>query len=352
MIIRIAPKVLADRHWHPLLDVIVDILEQPHSRHSFDVSQYGEILASTWLANAKGARGSTPALIKGNAKAASRDGASDGVTLLIDDRASPSGETASEDKIRVHPLGALTILCQPLYLIVEDESSDGAFVLWMARLLGRDAIRNSYSAGRLHFRHAGGKGQLVKSAKALTFGVWPRDQKPILSLKLRAVAMFDSDACFPGHRPNQSIVDAISNHVAFVHMLERRSIENYLPEKYFRLGLANHPQRRSADAYFRMSEMQQVYFPIKRGFLDNSNPPQPLSHAVFQATTARQQEERDLYGTANPADWQLLAPGFGDGLAHVYQCAKYRCEPNEKAQMSGSSQMEMNKFLTKVIRYL
>src|SRR5450759_4246511 len=103
---------------------------------------------------------------------------------MIDDFAPQSGETIAKRAIRVRPFGALTILMQPLHLIVEDESSDGAFVLWMARLLGRDTIIRSYRAGRLLFRHAGGKWQLKKSATALTFGVWPRSNQPILSLQL------------------------------------------------------------------------------------------------------------------------------------------------------------------------
>src|ERR1035437_106704 len=222
MNIQVHPRVLADPRWHPLLDVIVSILELPHSRHAFDISQYKTLENSPWLSEATGLRANTAELIGSSAKATSRDGASDAVTLLLDDSAPHSGETLPGEVIRVHPLGALTILMQPLHLIVEDESSDGAFVLWMARLLGRDTIRRSYSAGRLLFRHAGGKGQMAKSAAALTFGVWPRSNKPILSLQLRAIALLDSDSRFPGDQPNAGFVQDLQAHVAAVHMLSGR----------------------------------------------------------------------------------------------------------------------------------
>ena len=179
MNIQITANVLAERRWHPLLDVIASILQQPEIRHSFDTSQYDAVAKSPWLAGATGERASTAEFIRSSTKAASRDGLSDAVTLLIDDLAPQAGENLNGNVIHVHPFGALTILTQPLHIIVEDESSDGAFILWMARLLGRDRIIRSYRAGRLLFRHAGGKDQLAKSARALTFGVWLKENRNV-----------------------------------------------------------------------------------------------------------------------------------------------------------------------------
>jgi hypothetical protein len=172
--VQVADTVLGDSRWYPLLDTIVSLLQQPNSPHSFDVLQYSTLAKSAWLAAPDRARASTAEFIRSSARAVSWGGAGDAVTLLIDDLASQSGETDGKWRIRINPFGALTILMQPLHLIVEDESTDGAFVLWMARLLGRDTIRKSYNTGRLLFRHAGGKGQFEKSARALSFGVWPR----------------------------------------------------------------------------------------------------------------------------------------------------------------------------------
>ena len=352
MIIRIAPRVLALAQWHPLLDTIVSLLEQPHIRHSVDPAQVGEIEASAWLADARGYRGSTLELLKRKAGAVAREVPSDAVTLVVDDRASLSGEIASSREIRAHPYCAITLLCHPLYLIVEDEVSDGSFVLWMARLLGREVIQNSYNNGRLLFRHAGGKGQIGKSAKALTYGVWPREQRPILSLKLRALALLDSDARFPGDQQNASIIIEVSEHVVFVHQLGRRSIENYVPTKYFRRRLAADGQGGLADAYFRMTDEQQSHFPIKRGFVDKTEPPQPQSQAAFKADVGRSQAERDLFGTVDAADWPHLAVGFGERLANVYQDPAYRCNASEEGQMSKVPRAELNGFLTKVIQYL
>jgi hypothetical protein len=277
---------------------------------------------------------------------------SDAVTLRIDDLAPQSGETEANRMIRVHPFGALTILMQPLHLIVEDESSDGAFVLWMARLLGRDTIRQAYRAGRLLFRHAGGKGQLAKSAAALTFGVWPRTSQPILSLQLRAIALLDSDAHYPGHDPNKPHLLEVQPHVLFVHVLKQRYIESYVPWRYARRRLEHDGFAASADAYFRMTESQRSFFPIRSGFKDGSTPPQPQTHALFLTDANREFTVRELYRAVDPVDWPAFAGGFGRRLAVVFQDHAYRCEPNEAGLLTQSQKAELNEFLTMLIQCL
>ena len=348
MNIKITANVLAERRWHPLLDVIASILQQPEIRHSFDTSQYVAITKSPWLEGATGERAGTAEFIRSSIKAASRDGLSDGVTLLIDDLAPQAGENLTGNVIRVHPFGALTILTQPLHLIVEDETSDGAFVLWMARLLGRDRIIRSYRAGRLIFRHAGGKNQLAKSARALTFGVWPK-KSPIFSLQLRAAAMLDSDARFPGHEPNKQIATEVEEFVAFVHVLGCRTIENYIPLKYAQRRLGPIP---SLAAYFRMSEVQRRHFPLKKGFKTGDPPVAHQNHPAFLADTNLQQEERELFRPVTALDWAQFAGGFGTALAGLFCEPDYRCDSNTGTILTPPQRAELNDFLTRVIKYL
>lgn len=352
MIIQVTAEVLDNLRWHPLLDVVVSVLQLPENRHAFDTSQYQRVAKSAWLSGANGIRASTAELIRSSVRAASREVLSDAVTLLIDDSAPHSGETVSERAIRIHPFGALALLMQPLHLIVEDENSDGAFVLWMAKLLGRDSIIRCYRSGRLMFRHAGGKGQFERSASALTFGVWPRGNQPILSRRLRAIALLDSDAHFPGHEPNAKHIEGVKPHVAFVHVLKARYIESYVPIEYARRRLERDGEGNSADAYFRMTDSQRCHFPLRDGFRDKASPPQPLNHAAFLADATRDKAERDLFRTVNPADWTQFAGGFGRRLAAVFREDKYRCEPNKPEHLTRAQRAELNSFLTKVIQYL
>jgi hypothetical protein len=350
--IQVTTKVLNDPRWYPFLDVVVSILQQPESRHAFDISQYPLVERSAWLSRATGIRASTAEFIRSSVRATSRDVVSNAITLIIDDSAQEQGEITVGQSIRIHPFGALILLVQPLHLIVEDEMSDGAFVLWMARLLGRDSIIRGYRSGRLMFRHAGGKGQFEKSASALTFGVWPRSNQPILSRRLRAIALLDSDAHFPGHEPNAQYVKEIAPHVAFVHMLQARYIESYVPREYARRRLEKDGEANSVNAYFRMTEAQRCHFPIRGGFRDGASPPQPQDHATFLADTTRDQAERVQFRSVDPNDWPLFAGGFGRRLATVFREPAYRCEPNEPHHLTQAQRTELNGFLTKVIQCL
>jgi len=178
-------------------------------------------------------------------------------------------------------LKAIALLAQPLQIIVEDETSDGGFLLWMARLLGKDSIRAAYRAGRVSFRHAGGKRQMLKSARAMTFGVWPRDGRPIMPMKLRSCAILDSDSHFAGDDRNATIKSQLEPHVGFVHILEGRTIENYVPRKHAEDRLRGAGP--AVAAYFSLSEEQRRYFPLKTGFRDEATPPQPQSMSDFKA---------------------------------------------------------------------
>lgn len=350
MIVRVKGSVLGNSEWYPLLDAIVVLMEGQTQRHAFDPSQYTELTASGWLRTATGTRANLAEVIRTSAKAASRNSLSDAVTLQIDDRATPNGEV-EETIVRIHPLGALTVLVQPLHVIVEDESSDGSFLLWVARLLGRDTLHNAYTSGGFIFRHAGGKGQFTKSARALSYGVWPREGRPIRALKLRALAMLDSDARFPGEFPNSTIANTVAEHVAQVHVLRRRTIENYVPRKYMRRRLADDGLAEAADAFFRLTADQQRHFPIKMGFQSGS-PPQPQDLGEFLVDASRDTRERELFRGANEADWALLSSGFGERLASVYSDTSFRCERNEAGQLPQQCITELNQVISSVIRHL
>ena len=352
MIIQVTSKVVSDPHWYPLLDLVVTLLEQPETRHSFDVVQLAQVAESGWLRGAIGVRASTVEFIRAKAKSAARAALSDGATLRIDDAAPQGGENVNGKVIRARPLDALMILIQPLYLIVEDETSDGAFLLWMARLLGKDAVIRSYRAGRLVFRHAGGKGNLERSAKALSLGVWPRTGRPILSLSLRAIAVLDSDAEYPGHEPNAAIGKKVSPYVAFVHILKERSIESYLPYRYLRRWANTPGLERAVEALSHMDGTARQYFPMKTGFKAGDSA-RPQSHSDFIRNTCIDKKTRDLYMNVRPDDWALFVGGFGKRLSEVYYDPKHRCEPKTEARLLSSAQSyEIDRLLTEIIRYL
>lgn len=274
------------------------------------------------------------------------------MTVCVDDSAPMSGETLASGMIRIHPLGCIALISRPFYLIVEDEVTDGGFILWIARLLGREEIIRAYVAGRLAFRHAGGKGQVVRSANALSEGIWPRPGRTIMAMHLRTAVLLDSDAKFPGHSPNAVMCAEVQPLVAFVHLLAGRTIESYIPKKYFRKRMASDGLGGMADHYFSITDDQRIYFPLKKGFLNRATPPRPQTHAEFCSDAQRPVEERNHFQTINAGVWGQLAVGFGERLATVFTNSDYRCEPNDHAGLTTAQRTELSDLITKLLRFL
>ncbi|RKQ64144.1 hypothetical protein [Oceanibaculum indicum] len=352
MQIRIVQSVLRDARWHPLLDVIVYIVTEAESRLTFEATNIRSLLSSPWLAAASGSRGSLPDLVQASLRAFSRGVPSDAVTIVLDDTAPMSGETSAKNLIRIHPLGCISLISRPFNLIVEDEVTDGGFVLWMARLLGRDEVIRAYVAGRLVFRHAGGKGQIVKSASTLSEGIWPRPGRIILAMQLRSAVLLDSDAKYPGDAPNEAICTKAVPWVGFVHLLAGRTIENYIPIKYFRDRLQADNLGYKADIYFSMTEAQRAHFPLKKGFFNGDQPSRPQTHAEFCADSRRTVEERNHFQPINPTTWAELADGFGERFASVFTSSTYRCNPRDHRGLTTDQRAEISNLMVKLLKFL
>lgn len=350
MNIRLATSVLQNERWYPVLDVVLDIISQSSSHASLDPTQYSELLSSPWLRNATGPRAVIAELIRGSIRTLNRQPPATSVTLVIDATAPSSGEIQGTGVMRFPPLKAIALLAQPLQIIVEDETSDGGFLLWMARLLGKDSIRTAYQAGRLSFRHAGGKGQMVKSARALTFGVWPKAERPISPMKLRCCAILDSDSRYPGDNRNDNIRSQVAPYVAFAYVLAGRAIENYVPRKYAEARLSG--SRQALAAYFALSDEQKQYFPLKTGFRDGGAPPQPQSLDDFKADANRSLEERALFDQVSETNWNRINGGFGDSLSAVYHEEIYRCDPGASHLLSVIQQQELATLLVLIGNYI
>lgn len=352
MIIQIADNVLDDVKWHAFLDIVVELVQQEESRLTFLPSEISKYIDSRWLRGASGSRGSIAQVLRSSLRVGSRSQISDAVTLRIDARSARSGETVMPGLISVHPLGSLAFLALPFHLVVEDETSDGGFVLWMARFTGRDEVIRAYRAGRFIFRHAGGKGQFPKSSAALSHGVWSREGREMAAMKLRCAAMLDGDARFPDDAPNKGIADETSKHVAFVKILAGRTIENYVPLKYFRRRLQGDGLGNLADDLFRLSEAERNYFAIKTGYKTAPPAPRGQTHPEFMADERRPGAERAHFAGVDEALWGRLSDGFGERLASVFMKPAYRCEPGERRGLTTTQFDEVDGLLTDLIRHL
>ncbi|WP_303717564.1 hypothetical protein [Brevundimonas naejangsanensis] len=352
MIVSLSDELLNEPRWYSLLDVVAELVQAPQMRLSFDIGDIAKIGRSGWVASGEGGRAGIAQLAAASIKATSRGTASDATTIHLDGQAAYAGEDLGGQRIAIHPLSGIAFLTQPFHLIVEDQHTDGGFVLWMARLTGRDEVIQAYRSGRFVFRHAGGKGQISKSADALSSGVWGRPGQPISAMKNRAGVMLDSDDSYPGQQRNLKYVEDSVPHVSFVHLLSGRTIENYVPAKYFRRRLADDGLAGMSEAFFRLTELQRLHFPIKDGFKPKEKGVAPPSKAEFLADPAKSAEQKHHLASVDPGDWQRLASGFGERLAAVYTNPAYRCEPKDAVPISANVRAEIDQLLTRLLRHL
>lgn len=346
MRVRIQLEALEEESLFPIFDIVLRFIEG--GRHLFDIDGIDEVASSAWAHHAGRA---AVELIKHSALSASYISTELNPLILIDENAPLGGAVDFDRRLtRVQPLDAIYFLTLPFAVIVENEIFDGSFLLWMAKALNNQSFISSYRKNCFQFRHAGGKGGLSGSSKVFSDGVWPRsDGAYSRALRLWNGVMLDSDAEFPGHQPNDGIVNACRETAAWVHQLQARSIENYIPKEALLKFLRSNDDVNRVYKYFDLSEQQRIHYNIKRGFKKKNDA--PLSKASFLTDSETRAEVRQLYADVPEGSWDLLAPGFGSGLSQIFVDQQHR--PNTGASVefpAPSTREEVEEILTKVLR--
>ncbi|MFD1883639.1 hypothetical protein [Paracoccus pacificus] len=341
MRIKINRKTLSNQALFPIFDVIFRFIEI--GRHSFDVGSIEEIATSDWGHHL----GKTAVeLIKRGALSTSYTVTDQNPLVVVDEAAPAGGETDFESRVtRVAPLEAIYFLTLPFSLIVENEVYDGGFLLWMAKAVNNQSFLSAYRNQRFQFRHAGGKTGLSVSSQVFSDGVWPRsDGAYSRALRLWNGVMLDSDAEFPGHTPNDGIVTACGKTTAWVHELQARSIENYIPKETMLNFLTDGADKTRVHNYFDLSEVQRRHYNLKKGFKTEA------SKADFQADVGIPATLRALYEDVPEISWSCLSSGFGSGLSRIFVEEQFRPNTGLVAFPSTSAKEEVEEILKKVLR--
>ena len=167
----------------------------------------------------------------------------------------------------------------------------------------------------------------------------------------RVGVMLDSDDRFPGEGKNTAIVEEVAAHVAFVHSLSKRTIENYAPEKFVRLRTGNGKSATIAGIW-SLSLDQRRHFPLKTGFRNKAVPPTVQTLHAFSKDVTRPTAEKALFSTVPPAVWPRIAGGLGDSLSAIFSEPAYRCEPNSRHLFDRSDLVELDGLLDTIIKHL
>lgn len=314
--------------WH---DEILGLFED--GRHKWAVSDPEEIRASRWYQE-KGLRDRRR------------------VEVLLE-QARPAGTYSSRNPSLVvdtqyhlgeswhlEPAQACRVLKHPVTIVVENSQSDGAFLRAVMLRFGEKILKRT--VGEQEFQEikkrweggADGDGvffQILHSGGATIGTVLSRHWKSKGPLPL--IVLVDSDLVSPEQprrpRPGSTWEAADSAFQALdtsqvpnalqprSFVLERRTIENYLPREALETEFRGDRLR----AYLGLSEHQRYYYNLKSGF---SMEPDPADDKRWRWKTAAELERRLFTGESghgaaiDEETTRLLRDGFGNNVAKCW----------------------------------
>ena len=185
---------------------------------------------------------------------------------------------------------------EPLWILVENRQSDGAFVKRVVRELDKTlhGLWNSPGAP-IRIDSLGGTGQMPQEVRRRTRGKNPRP---------RLVAMIDSDRKGPNDTDSaqaRALLLKCQQRGIPCWILAKREAENYLPRVLLdaRQGIGASDRQR-IDAWDRLNDDQKNFFDMNNGL---PNAPSATEAALFSGLHLAHQA--------------VLSNGFG---ANVYQC--------------------------------
>jgi hypothetical protein len=164
-------------------------------------------------------------------------------------------------------------------VIVENVSSDGA---WLALIAGqlRPRLKRELS-GQSPFvilQQGGGIGELPKMVERIASMYGKKRPK---GAPLKVVVIADGDSAAPGEESPaaRQVVEAAKANAADVHILAKRSIENYVPDRAL-LGYADaRGIRQTAQLIVGLTSIERDHYPMKRGLEERDLQPQGIFHS-------------------------------------------------------------------------
>ena len=289
MRIVIDSSVANDPDVHQWLDRILYKIEDGwHVWDTADQPDPDEMEATTWIRD-RGVQGDwVREMLVASIQRGAWTLAPHGRSVLVTAHPRTTDELMPEDAFRLAD--------EPLWILVENRISDGAFVERVVKELD-ESLRTLWKrpGAPIQIDSVGGKGQMPQEVQRRTERVPYRP---------RFVAVIDSDRKAPDAGPSteaRRLLRTCAQLNLPCWILAKREAENYLPRILLseRQNVGEDHERR-VDAWNRLNDDQKNCFDMKSGL------PKTLSPV-----------EQELFGELSPADRTILSSGFGP---HLHAC--------------------------------
>jgi hypothetical protein len=257
MIVQILGDIFADDNGKDMrrLDKLWNVIEDQHTLFLKEDKDINALMESNWYA---GLRDSIKTEIHGFI-----------IQLLQSEKETKPKIKVSNMNIEHYSIEeAIRFLCQPFSLILENSNKDAFFFNTLLYNFKKKGKQISFAKANGWFVFGMGGGSTIPDmlqSKMDEFKgvIFKKDSKKYL----RCFVLIDSDRHFPTDEKQHKLVDFLEENEIPYHILEKREMENYLPDEVFSEITNN---REFVDAYLRLEPTQKDYFDIEKGFEDKS----------------------------------------------------------------------------------
>lgn len=231
-------------------------------------------------------------------------------------------------------------LAEPVRIILENGVNDKPFVQSLFRCFRQDSklILKKIENRLLTFEMGGGSG-IRHTLEGLMDGLKISCLTKSSHEYLRCFVILDSDKSHPNEELKQGTVNLITfleKHKISYHVLEKREMENYIPNEVLGEVIAN---REFIDAYLRLSPKQQDYFDLEKGLPDIHFEQLPNEiQNLFQEVSSEDKKvfrKNDLkkFTGDNNDDFKSCFPKLFDSVhvtkARLIERTKHQSDPHE-----------------------
>lgn len=254
MIVEILKDIFENSSFDESLDRLYVVLEDQHRLLIKDDDFIDSLMQSSWFA---GLRGTKKEIIYRQIEWSLQSSMSIIPKITISNER--KGVFTIEESIRY--------LRQPFILILENSYNDSIFIDSLIKNFPKQCktLKKNREDGWFLYGMGGGSAiPLLLKTKMRSFNgeIFSKERHKYL----RCFVLIDSDKRYPEEdlKPEtKSLIQFLDDHEVPYHVLEKREMENYLPDEAFSEIFDN---REYIDSYLRLNPIQKDYFDLEKGF--------------------------------------------------------------------------------------
>lgn len=211
--------------------------------------------------------------------------------VRVTERPNATNELKPEDAVRLTE--------EPLWILVENRYSDGAFVKRIVDELDESLSGLWNQPGEpIRFDSLGGSGQMEREV---------RNRIQSVPFRPRLIVIVDSDRKAPNTSEStaaKKLYKVCTNLNVPCWVLAKREAENYLPRALLRECMSSKANgNQLVEAWDRLTDDQKNFFDMKKGFASPSN------------------NEPQLFQGLSETDKNILNRGFGEDVRECWTCS-------------------------------